>query len=76
MAFTNPRPPISWAVSAIKTLGSRVLSSIELLRVRVLIDLSAGASVETSALTNTSYEMENPEVLLPRPLAEHHVLPT
>jgi len=47
-----------------------------LLRVRVLIDLSAGASVETSALTNTGYEMESPEVLLPRPLAEHHVLPT
>ena len=57
-------------------MGFRVLPNSELLRVRVLIDLSAGASIEISALTNTSYEMESPEVLLPRPLAEHHVLPT
>ena len=44
-------------------------------RIKALIGPSAGASVETSALANTGYEAESPEVLLPRPLAEHLGLP-
>ena len=34
-------------------------------RIKALIGPSAGASVETSALANTGYETESPEVLLP-----------
>ena len=44
-------------------------------RIKALVGPSAGASVETSALANTGYETESPEVLLPRPLAEHLGLP-
>ena len=44
-------------------------------RIKALIGPSAGASVETSALANTGYEAESPEILLPRPLAEHLGLP-
>ena len=39
-------------------------------RIKALISPSAGASVETSALANTGYEAESPEVLLPRPLSD------
>ena len=42
---------------------------------RALIGPSAGSSVETTALANTGYETEEPEVLLPRPLAEHLGIP-
>jgi len=44
--------------------------------VRALRGRSPGAQVETTALVNTGYETEEPEVLLPRALAEHLGLPT
>ena len=34
-----------------------------------------GATVETVALVNSGYEVEEPEILLPKPLAEYLNLP-
>jgi len=45
------------------------------IRLRALLGSSPGASVETSALVNTGYETVEPEVLLPRPLAEYLGIP-
>ena len=46
------------------------------IRVRVKIkSITSGMDVETTALVNTGYEVEEPEVLLPRRLAEYLGIP-
>jgi len=45
-------------------------------RVRIRIkSRSSGIEVETSALVNSGYEVSEPEILLPRRLAEYLALP-